>query len=198
MRLLIGPFRPRESKHAAPHVHILNTLAQTAIIWALFLFVGPTVIVLFENRCLPEWAFFPSPVSRALGATLFILASAGGLWSGITMAALGDGTPLPAMCARRLVVAGPYQYVRNPMAVTGISQAVAVGVYTGSPLTIAYAVTAAFIWELFFRPGEEEDLAKRFGRPYEEYRRALRCWMPRIKPYRQGTREAGPPAGRPG
>lgn len=52
--------------------------------------------------------------ASACGALAMIAASALGLWSGATMA-----LPLPSATARKLVIAGPYRYVRNPMAVPG-------------------------------------------------------------------------------
>jgi len=52
------------------------------------------------------------------------------------MAVLGNGTPLPAATARRLVIGGPYRFVRNPMAVAGLVQTVGVGLWTGSWTTV--------------------------------------------------------------
>ena len=38
----------------------------------------------------------------------------------------GEGTPLPLDQTNRLVVSGPYYYVRNPMAIAGIGQGLSV------------------------------------------------------------------------
>ena len=40
------------------------------------------------------------------------------------------------------------------------------------------------IWHLVARPMEERDLAARFGASYQAYRAAVRCWWPRLRPYR--------------
>jgi len=70
--------------------------------------------------------------------------------------------------------------VRNPMAVAGIGQGVAVGFVLGSYLVIIYAITGAFIWHFGVRPSEERNLAKRFGTTYQNYKQRVYCWWPRF------------------
>src|SRR5207253_638214 len=77
---------------------------------------------------------------------------------GVIMARHGEGTPLPLDGPRRLVLAGPYGYVRNPMAIAGLGQGLCVGVGTGSWLVVAYALLGSAIWNWIVRPSEEEDL----------------------------------------
>ncbi|MBL8223293.1 MAG: hypothetical protein JNL62_28935, partial [Bryobacterales bacterium] len=74
-------------------------------------------------------------------------------------------------------------FLRNPMAVSGISQGMAVALYLGSPLVALYSLTGGVIWQLIFRPLEEEDLAARFGEPYVDYCQVVRCWIPRLSRY---------------
>ena len=57
---------------------------------------------------------------------LFVVFSSIGVWSAVVMSRIGKGTPLPLDHASDLVVVGPYKYVRNPMAVSGIGQGLAV------------------------------------------------------------------------
>ena len=118
-----------------------------------------------------------------IGAVLFLLASAINVWAGYTMSQLGKGTPLPLDCPNQLVVQGPYRYVRNPMAIGGISQGIAVGIILGSGLVVIYALSGAFIWHIFVRPHEELDLLDRFGNEYKVYRQTVRNWLPHLKPY---------------
>jgi protein-S-isoprenylcysteine O-methyltransferase Ste14 len=94
------------------------------------------------------------------------------------MSRIGKGTPLPLDHATELVVLGPYAYVRNPMAVSGIGQGLAVALFLGSPLVAIYALIGSAIWQFVFRPLEEDDLAARFGGLYENYRAAVKCWVP--------------------
>ena len=99
------------------------------------------------------------------------------------MAGRGDGTPLPLDSPRRLVVSGPYSYVRNPMAIAGLGQGITVGLWMGSAFVVAYALIGTWIWQSLVRPVEEEDLLRHFGSAYEEYRHQVRCWCPNLKPY---------------
>ena len=80
--------------------------------------------------------------------------------------------------AHRLVIAGPYRRVRNPMAVAGVAQGVAVGLLGTSWLVIVYALAGGVLWHLLVRPLEEQDLASRFGADYQRYRSTVRCWVP--------------------
>jgi protein-S-isoprenylcysteine O-methyltransferase Ste14 len=44
-------------------------------------------------------------------------------------------------------------------------------------------VAGIVLWNRLLRPPEEQFLAERFGQPYEHYRNAVRCWVPRWPPY---------------
>ncbi|WP_286178349.1 methyltransferase family protein [Rhodopirellula sp. JC639] len=83
------------------------------------------------------------------------------------MVTQGGGTPLPTATAPRLVVAGPYRFVRNPLALAGILQGIAVGWLLGSVPVIVYSLTGIFAWHVFVRPAEEQDLLDRFGTRYQ-------------------------------
>lgn len=104
--------------------------------------------------------------------------SALGLWSAVVMSTLGDGTPLPSAMPSRLVIAGPYRWIRNPMAVAGIAQGAAVGLILQSWLVVAYAVLGSLVWNYAVRPLEEADLEDRFGEEFQHYRATVRCWIP--------------------
>jgi protein-S-isoprenylcysteine O-methyltransferase Ste14 len=158
--------------------NLAKTFAQIVVFWGLFLAVIPYAIRLLEAEIgVPPFAF---PGQRAAGVALFALCSALGLWSGVSMSWLGRGTPLPLDAPRALVTRGPYAYVRNPMAVAGLGQGLAVAIAIGSVLTVAYVVAGGLIWNWLVRPVEEEDLRRRFGAAYEAYRRDVRCWVPRL------------------
>ena len=96
-----------------------------------------------------------------------------------TMATRGNCTPLPTASAPSLVIAGPYRYVRNPMALPGIAQGIAVGAYLGSYGVIAYSLLGAIFWHIIVRPVGERDLVERIGESYDHYRTSVRLWLPR-------------------
>jgi len=154
--------------------------------WSVFLVLLPTGVFALEDAMgLGGWRF-PSTAGAWGGVVLFVLGGLLGLTSGVVMAVQGRGTPLPADCPRELVVTGPYRYIRNPMAVAGLSQGVAVGIFLGSPAVIAYALAGGPIWSWFVRPWEEADLELRFGESYRRYRNLVRCWLPSFPGYRPG------------
>ena len=176
--LMVGPFVFRTARPRSTSALLAVTAAQVVVFWGVFLAAGPLIVVLLEQRWrvgLPFPAF-----ALPLGLVVLILASALGVWSAAAMVVAGRGTPLPVAMPSRLVIVGPYRVVRNPMAVAGIVQGVAVGLALSSWLVIAYAVIGSVVWNLAVRPHEERDLADRFGDEFGRYRDAVRCWIPRL------------------
>ncbi|QWT23006.1 isoprenylcysteine carboxylmethyltransferase family protein [Subtercola sp. PAMC28395] len=177
--LINGPFAFRSATtRPKPARHVASTFGQIAVFWGLFLVVIPLVIAALEQRWrvgLPFPAF-----AIPLGVAVLLLASTLGISSGVIMSTLGDGTPLPSAMANRLVIVGPYRWIRNPMAVSGFVQGVAVGLILESWLVVAYAVAGSLLWNYAVRPHEEADLEQRFGDEFRSYRDAVRCWVPQI------------------
>lgn len=77
------------------------------------------------------------------------------------------------------MITGPYRFVRNPMAIGGIAQGVAIGLMVGSWLVIVYALSGSLVWNALVRPLEETDLEERFGSAFRAYRDRVSCWIPR-------------------
>jgi len=157
---------------------LLATLLQIIVFWGTFLWILPMGIIELEQYL--QWERLNHAFQTPMASVLLLLASCLGLWSGFTMVSLGQGTPLPTAAAQRLVVKGPYRFVRNPMALAGIVQGIAVGWLLGSSAVIAYAFVGIFAWHFLVRPLEEKDLMKRFGEDYQRYRNRVRVWIPTI------------------
>ncbi|WP_239684062.1 methyltransferase family protein [Leucobacter musarum] len=176
--VLVGPFAFREAPAAPAGRHVARTAQQIVVFWGSFLLVLPVIITVIESR----WGLRVGvPIAVPIvGAVLLTAASALGLWSGFTMSTRGAGTPLPSQTATRLVVAGPYRWVRNPMAVAGVMQGIAVGLILGSWLVVAYAVAGSLFWNWVVRPHEEADLRARFGAEFDAYAARVACWVPRL------------------
>lgn len=155
----------------------VKTITQIIVVWAIVLFLVPSFIIQIESKVGIAQIHFPG--QKLFASFLFVLNSAGGIWSAMVMASLGQGTPLPMDSARKLVVSGPYAFVRNPMAITGIGQGLSVALFLGSPLVFLYAFLGAVIWQFIIRPLEEADLQARFGVDFDLYRRDVCCWIPR-------------------
>jgi protein-S-isoprenylcysteine O-methyltransferase Ste14 len=174
----VGPFSFHVADEASGAHHLRRSLAQLVVFWTTFFVVVPLVLTWVEQRLRLDWGALDEPALHVLGLVLFLFGSAIGLWACVTMALRGEGTPLPAETARTLVVAGPYGWVRNPMALAGLLQTMGVGFIVGSWMVIAIAVAGALVWNFLIRPTEEADLAARFGQPYHRYAEQVRCWIP--------------------
>ncbi|WP_092096850.1 isoprenylcysteine carboxylmethyltransferase family protein [Curtobacterium sp. UNCCL20] len=177
-----GPLAFRTADPDAPRRrNVLATVLQIVVFWGLFLGVIPLVVAFAEHR----WRLHP-PLPDALvtasvvaGAVALVAASALGIASAAAMATQGKGTPLPSAMPNRLVVAGPYRSVRNPMALAGIAQGVAVGLLLSSWMVVVYALAGSIVWNCIVRPLEEADLEHRFGDDFRRYADRVRCWVPR-------------------
>jgi protein-S-isoprenylcysteine O-methyltransferase Ste14 len=181
----VGSVAPARLYHpAAPGSagrNMMRTLAQCAVVWSLTLAVVPFALLVVDAALgLPRMRWAGQGISAA---ALFIAFSALNLWAAFTFATQGQGTPLPAEAPRRLVVRGPYARIRNPMALAGLGQGLAVALGFGSWLLLAYVAAGALLWNYGLRPAEERDLLRRFGAPYADYRRQIRCWIPSLRPY---------------
>lgn len=100
----------------------------------------------------------------------------------------GEGTLAPWDPTRRLVVRGPYRFVRNPM-ITGVF-VVLLGeaALFGSPWVLGWAGAFLAVNAVWFPLVEEPGLERRFGADYDAYRRAVPRWLPRRTPWENDRR----------
>jgi protein-S-isoprenylcysteine O-methyltransferase Ste14 len=109
----------------------------------------------------------------AAGTALYV-------WCVWNFAAVGQGTPGPWDAPRRVVAAGPYRWVRNPIYLAAL--VIVLGeawLFMSLPL-VAYAAAMAVVFELFVIGYEEPALRRRFGAAYLDYRRTVPRWIPRL------------------
>lgn len=186
----------REARPSSSNYVLVKTFTQIVLVWSVILLIFPYLITIVEDKIGIVRLEFAG--QGPIASLLFGLLSIPGVWSAIVMSRIGRGTPLPLDHARELVVQGPYSFVRNPMALSGIGQGLAVALFLGSPLVAVYALMGSAIWQLIFRPLEEDDLMRRFGPPYEDYKNATKCWVPRLKAYQiDGTADSSNSVDRP-
>jgi len=137
---------------------------------------------------IPRWLLGPraQPVWTDWHATGAVLIAAGALlylWCAWHFAMRGRGTPGPWDAPKKLVVSGPYRYVRNPMYV-GVG-AVVLGecVLFASVPVLQFFFIGAVVVNGFIFFYEEPVLRSTFGAQYEEYCRHVRRWIPRLCPW---------------
>jgi protein-S-isoprenylcysteine O-methyltransferase Ste14 len=93
----------------------------------------------------------------------------------------GRGTPFPLDAPRRLVVRGPYTYVRNPMYIGAFLVLTGAAMRFSSPPLFLYAAGFLLVMHALVVLYEEPVLRERFGDDYEAYRRAVRRWLPQLR-----------------
>ncbi len=145
------------------------------------IFMG--LVLVFVPARLISWSGIGRPEANEVSQVIGMVVGGGGavlaLWCVFTFAFIGKGTPAPFDPPRRLVVAGPYQFVRNPMYVgAGLVLTGAMLFYESLPL-LAYAGLFALITHFFVVLYEEPTLRRTFGTEYETCDRRVGRWWPR-------------------
>jgi protein-S-isoprenylcysteine O-methyltransferase Ste14 len=104
---------------------------------------------------------------------------------------MGRGTLAPWAPTQKLVVAGPYRYVRNPMITSVLVVLLGESIVVGSLGVFIWFVVVLVVNHAYFIFSEEPGLLKRFGAEYMVYKRNVPRWIPRIKPWTGEDRRAG-------
>jgi protein-S-isoprenylcysteine O-methyltransferase Ste14 len=163
-----------------------TTAAAVSVAWGLALgvtFGGLLPYLLGEwhfHRPLPYWV-----IAQVTGG-LLICAGLVPIVASFVEFARADGTPVPVASPPRLVVSGFYRYVRNPIYVGFLVMLLGEALLFGSLGLLKYAAVAWCIGAAAVRWYEEPTLARKFGAEYQDYRRAVRAWIPRLHPWAPG------------
>jgi protein-S-isoprenylcysteine O-methyltransferase Ste14 len=124
-----------------------------------------------------DGAWLVSPIA---GGALLIVAGLVLMLRTITLFAReGQGTLAPWDPTRKLVVRGPYRYVRNPMIVGVLAVILGEAAVLGSARILVWGVAFFAVNAVWFPLVEEPGLRRRFGEEYEIYRRNVPRWVPR-------------------
>ena len=122
---------------------------------------------------LPDAAEIPGAILAVVGAIL-VLACAG------VFISRGRGTPAIFDAPRAFVAIGPYKFVRNPMYIGGLMLLIGFGLYERSISILFLTLPLFLLIHLFVVFYEEATLTRKFGSSYQDYRRAVRRWVPRL------------------
>jgi len=93
----------------------------------------------------------------------------------------GQGTPAPIDPPRKLVIHGPYRFVRNPMYIAALCESGGITVQFASGSALIYTVCLWLAFHLFVTLYEEPHLKKVFGTDYEQYLKDVPRWLPRLR-----------------
>jgi protein-S-isoprenylcysteine O-methyltransferase Ste14 len=166
--------------------------SHAAVITMAFFFLAPGLVAGLIPWWLTHWEM-RSPFSgwvalRLVGGVLILAGAAFLIHAFARFVSEGAGTPVPIVPTERLVVGGAYRYVRNPMYLAVLSVIVGQALVLGQGHLLIYAAIVAAIMVAFVRGYEEPVLSRKFGTDYDDYRRHVRGWWPRLQnPYRNRT-----------
>jgi protein-S-isoprenylcysteine O-methyltransferase Ste14 len=140
------------------------------------------------------WSWDAMLPLQILGGSLLVASVAVGTWA---MAKMGWARLLLASALfppgagaeennvpQRLVVEGPYRYVRNPLYVADSCLILGAALLTRGWVLVVLA--ALYMAQLTLQiPLEERELCERFGRTYHRYCELVPRFIPRLRPVRQ-------------
>jgi protein-S-isoprenylcysteine O-methyltransferase Ste14 len=163
----------------------LRSRAIAAAGSAVFLALAPGVVAGLVPWLLTGWRMEGGQLSIQIAGGVLIALGAGFLLHAFARFVVeGVGTPAPVAPTEHLVVGGVYRYVRNPMYLAVLTTIVGQALLFGRPVLLAYAAAVGVVFLFFVRLYEEPTLAARFGESYEQYRRAVPGWLPRLTRWR--------------
>ena len=143
-----------------------------------------SLMLVFVPARLLSWSGIAQPRELGLleisGMCVSAIGAFVALWCVWSFVRMGMGTPAPFDPPRRLVVLGPYRYVRNPMYVGVLTVILGWTVLSGVLGLLIYAALVGTCFQLFIVYHEEPQLSRAFGKSYEEYRVRVGRWRPRI------------------
>jgi protein-S-isoprenylcysteine O-methyltransferase Ste14 len=150
-----------------------------AIVYAT-IFVG-LLLVYVPSRLLSTAHIVPPTVIGAAQIAGMIITTAGAavaLWCLLTFVFVGKGTAAPFDPPRRLVVRGPYRFVRNPIYISAILAMLGLALFYRSLSILLYAGLIFLATHLLVVAYEEPTLRRTFRSDYEAYCRRVNRWWP--------------------
>jgi protein-S-isoprenylcysteine O-methyltransferase Ste14 len=151
-----------------------------AVVYAA-LFIG-FVLVYLPGRFL-SWSGIAEPAttgaSQVAGMIMVTTGTVTALWCVFTFVFIGKGTPAPFDPPTRLVIRGPYRFVRNPMYIGAGMTLAGAALYYQSLSILIYTGVFFLITHLFVVLYEEPTLRRTFGAEYEAYCSRVKRWIPK-------------------
>lgn len=152
---------------------------------------GTTVLVLVLSPWWLGWRWEGASALVGIGGVLVVFSVAVGSWACLKMGwarLLFAGALFPPGAGaeennvpQRLVLEGPYRYVRNPLYDTDFALILGTGLLTSNWFLIGLAALYAAQLALQL-PLEERELRARFGRSYRRYCELVPRFIPRLRP----------------
>ena len=145
--------------------------------------IGIFFSLLMDNLLnLPK--IIPPPYNLVVAPIIIIVGFFWAIWSNIEIYKRGSGSPVPFKDTHTLsvVVSGPYKYTRNPMVFGYVLIWIGLGILINSFfLTVGFSLIILILLILVVKLWEENNLEKRFGDEYLEYKKNVSFIIPFLK-----------------
>jgi protein-S-isoprenylcysteine O-methyltransferase Ste14 len=139
-----------------------------------FFIILPAIAILL-NLIFPivKIVFFPF---NLIGIILIIIGILMTLWTNSLL--LDNRTAItPYEIPSFLITSGPFKYSRNPLYLGMAVALFGLGVFLGSLSPIFSPIIFVLVIERLFAPMEENNLEKKFGKKYLDYKKKVRLWI---------------------
>jgi protein-S-isoprenylcysteine O-methyltransferase Ste14 len=154
---------------------LLRTITYASLFIGLLFIYLPARILAWAGILRPAAFDWPQIAGLLIGTLGAVLA----LWCVGAFAWIGKGTPAPFDPPRRLVIRGPYRFVRNPMYIGALLVLSATALFYRAIPVLLFACGFVLVTHLFVVIYEEPTLRRSFGPEYEAYCHRVHRWLPR-------------------
>ena len=160
---------------------LFGTLGFLFVLLPILLVGFPFIIISSPNHAL----LFDLGVFRYSGIIPIMIGVIIYFWCSFSFVFSGKGTPIHSMPPKKLVIAGLYRFVRNPMYIGALLVLAGEVLLFQSKGLFVYFLVICGVINLTVLFIEESLLEKKFGESYKQYRKSVRRWIPRLTPYRE-------------
>jgi protein-S-isoprenylcysteine O-methyltransferase Ste14 len=148
-------------------------------------FVVPAILLVFVSGFNIGWSLDPPlDILTSVGGIVIVVI---GLYAivrpTLLFATVGGGTVAHWDPTSRLVVQGPYRFVRNPMVLGVVITVLGEALLFGAVSLFILAIALVLANHVSFLRSEEPTLIKRFGDDYRAYMENVPRWIPRLSPW---------------
>jgi len=153
---------------------LIRTLTYATLFIGFVLIYLPARLLAWSGVVRPAAIGWP----QILGAVICAVGAVIALACVSVFAFIGKGTPAPFDPPRRLVIRGPYRFVRNPMYIGAALALAGAAFFFQSAALLAFVVGFLLMTHLFVLLYEEPTLRRTFGPEYDAYCHRVHRWFP--------------------
>lgn len=153
---------------------LIRTLTYATLFIAFVLIYLPARVLAWAGVVRPGVMHWPQLGGLIIGSVGAVIA----LSCVVAFAWIGKGTPAPFDPPRRLVVRGPYRFVRNPMYLGAAIALAGAALFYQSTALLAFVALFLLATHLFVLLYEEPTLRRSFGQEYQTYCEHVHRWLP--------------------